>query len=190
MSRLPNDSDLIGDVAKGDERALARLVTRYAATVRAVARRFIGNDADADEIMQDVFLRVWTHAGDFDQAKGTFATWLYRITANRCFDALRGRRRWSWVGLDAAADQASPATAADDALGHRQDLAMVRQDILALPERQRMALILVAAADRSAQEVAEVPGVSRGAAEQLIVRARQTLRDRHRERMNNEQNRV
>lgn len=182
MSPLPDDSDLIRHVANGDERALARLVTRYAAKVRAVALRFTGNHADTDEIVQDVFVKVWTHAGGFDPAKGSLATWLYRIAANRCFDALRSRRRWPWVGLDAAADHASPETAADEALGQQQDLAMVRRDILALPERQRMALILVVAADRSAQDVAVALGVSRGAAEQLIVRARQTLRDRYKER--------
>jgi RNA polymerase sigma-70 factor (ECF subfamily) len=180
---MSDERDLIRQVAGGGERALARLVTRYAAGVRAVALRFTGNGADADEISQDVFLRVWTHARSFDADKGSFATWLYRITANRCFDALRSRKRWSWLGLETAADEISPDAAADEALGHRQDLAMVRQDILALPERQRMALLLVVAADRTAQDVADVLGISRGAAEQLIVRARQTLRDRYRERV-------
>lgn len=183
MRQMPDDDDdLVRDMAAGREAALARLVARHAAGVRNVALRFLGNAADADEVVQDVFVRVWDHAGRFDPDKASFASWLYRIAANRCLDMLRRRKRWSWPGLDAAAERAAADIAADEALSQRQTLAIVRQDILDLPERQRMALVLVVVAERSAQEVAEALGITRGAAEQLIVRARQTLRDRQRER--------
>jgi len=183
MSSPPADDEtLICDVAARDERAFARLVSRYTAIVRAIALRFTGNSADADEITQDAFLSVWNNAGHYDPARASFSTWLYRITANRCMDTLRRRRLWSWIGLDAAGDPAAPEPSAEESLGQRETLALVRQDILDLPERQRMALILVVTAERSAQDVAEILGVSRGAAEQLIVRARHALRDRQRER--------
>lgn len=183
MSSAIDDHDLVRDVARGDQKALGHLVTRHAANVRAVAKRFIGNDADADDVAQDVFLKVWAHAKRFDPSKASFATWLYRITTNRCFDTLRRRRRWAWIGLDAATDRTTGVLPADEALGQREAVRAVRDDILGLPERQRMALLLVVTAERSAQDVADVLGITRGAAEQLIVRARQTLRERQRERM-------
>ena len=178
----PDDRDLAHDVARGDQGALAQLVARHAAGVKAVALRFTGSAADADDIVQEVFLKVWTHAGRYDPEKASFATWLFRIATNRCFDLLRGRRRWSWLGLDAADAQISTEPAADATLDGRQSLEAVRRDILALPERQRMALLLVVTTERTAQDVADVLGIGRGAAEQLIVRARQTLRQRQRER--------
>lgn len=182
MTSEPDDSDLVRDVAGGNQGALAQLVARHAAGVRALAFRFTGNAADAEDVAQDVFLKVWTHGKSFDAGRGSFTTWLYRVTANRCFDLVRSRRRWSWIGLDAAGEQPSAAAPADQLLDERETLAAVRKDILELPERQRMALLLVAMGERSAQNVADVLGISRGSAEQLIVRARQTLRDRQRTR--------
>lgn len=176
-----SDDDLLRQVAEGDEQALARLVTRHAPRLRAVALRFTGSGADADEIVQDVFLAVWNNARRFDAARSRFSTWVYRIAANRCLDLLR-RRRWSWLGLDAAEEEPEPTVPADRVLEDRQALAAVQRDILALPERQRLALLLVVTADFSADDVAEALRISRGAAEQLIVRARQSLRHRQRER--------
>jgi RNA polymerase sigma-70 factor (ECF subfamily) len=182
MLSARDDLDLVRDVARGDQSAFAQLVGRHVAAVRSVALRFTGSTADADDVAQDVFLKVWTHASGFDPEKASFTTWLHRIAANRCFDLLRSRRRWGWLGLDAAQERAATHPRADDALAECETLDAVRADILSLPERQRMALLLVVTADRSAQDVADVLGVSRGAAEQLIVRARQTLRDRQKER--------
>lgn len=182
MLSTRDDRDLVRDVARGDQSAYAQLVGRHVAAVRAVALRFTGSGADADDIAQEVFLKVWSHAAHFDPEKANFTTWLHRIAANRCFDLLRSRRRWGWLGLDAAEEHAAPYPRADDALVERETLDAVRADILSLPERQRMALLLVVTADRTAQDVADVLGINRGAAEQLIVRARQTLRDRQKER--------
>lgn len=182
MPSACDDPDLVRDVAAGHQQALAQLVARHLAGVRAIALRFTGSTADADDVAQDVFLKVWTHAASFDPSKASFRTWLYRIAANRCFDLLRSRRRWSWLGFEAVPDAPSPEPGADDAMADREMLAAVRADILALPERQRMALVLVVTAERTAQDVADVLGLSRAAAEQLIVRARQTLRQRQKER--------
>jgi len=182
MPPVRDDTDLVRDVAAGHQQAMAQLVARHVAGVKAVALRFTGSGADADDIAQDVFMKVWTHAAHFDPSKASFRTWLYRIAANRCFDLLRSRRRWSWLGLDAIPEMASPEPSADDTMAERELLRAVRTDILALPERQRMALLLVVTGDRTAQDVADVLGLNRGAAEQLIVRARHTLRQRQKER--------
>lgn len=182
MSPTDDDHVLVRDVADGDQKAFNLLVNRHAAAVRALAVRFTGNDADADEIVQDVFFKVWSHARGFDPAKAGFSTWLYRIATNRCFDALRRRKRRTWFGLDDVDDPPAPDPSAETTLSDRQNVAAVRADILELPERQRMALLLVVTDERTAQDVADTLGVSKGAAEQLIVRARQTLRERQRAR--------
>lgn len=178
----PDEHQLVRRVAGGDERAYGLLVRRHAAPIRTVCRRFLGNDADADEVLQDVFLTLWRSAGQYRADRGRLSTWLYRIAANRCRDRLRRRGRWLFFGLDLLQFHASGEPATDQVLESRQDAADVRSDITDLPERQRMALLLASVGERSAAEIGDILDISPGAAEQLIVRARRTLRDKQRQR--------
>jgi RNA polymerase sigma-70 factor (ECF subfamily) len=128
--------------------------------------------------VQDVFVAAWKHAARFDPKKGRASTWLYRIAANRCIDQRRRRSFRAFIGLDTMSDEpAGDEPAADARLGARQELAIVRGGLAALPERQRMALLLRAVADMDVPEIATVMGVSVGSAEQLLVRGRRTLRE-------------
>ena len=123
-------------------------------------------------------MAVWKHAARFDPAKGRASTWLYRIAANRCIDARRRRSFRAFIGLDAMADEpADEEPSADQKVGARQELAIARAGLKALPERQRMALLLRAVADMDVPEIAEVMGTSTGSAEQLLVRGRRALRE-------------
>lgn len=170
------------ELGSGGERAFSRLVAAHGGRVQAIARQFLGSQADAEDVMQDVFVKVWRARSGFDPSRASMATWLYRITANTCLDRLRHRKRWRWLGLEHIAEHADETVPGDERLEHHQAVAAVRRDILDLPGRQRMALLLVLLAERSAQDVADIMGISRGGAEQLVVRARQTLRERQRER--------
>ncbi len=170
------------DLAAGDERAFNKLVAAHGARVQAIARQFLGSHADAEDVMQEVFVKAWRARASFDPRRASVATWLYRITANTCLDRLRRRKRWRWLGLEHIAEHVDDTVPGDTQLEHRQDVTAVRRDILDLPERQRLALLLVLLGERSAQEVADIMGTSRGGAEQLVVRARQTLRQRQRDR--------
>lgn len=172
------DENLLARIAAGEQAALTRLVERHGRGLRLFASRYLGNAADAEDVAQDVFVSVWKHAGRYDPGKGRATTWLYRIAANRCIDLRRWRGLRIFIGLDEAPEQPAPEPQADIGLGARQELAMVRDGLSRLPERQRMALLLRAAGDLDVPAIAAVMGTSAGSVEQLLVRARRSLRDR------------
>jgi len=138
-----------------------------------VARRYGCNEADADEIVQDTFWRAWKAAKKWQPGGAKVSTWLYRLAANRTIDYRRveGRRRADPLGEDQ--DFEDETANAERSLGDRQRLSSMQAAIAELPDRQRMAIILSAQQD-------EILGSSEGAVEQLMVRARKTLRDRYR----------
>lgn len=172
------DDNLLVRIASGDERALVRLIDRQGRGLRLFAARYLGSTTDAEDIVQDVFVAAWKHAGRFDPAKGRATTWLYRIAANRCIDARRRRSFRAFIGLDDVQDAVAGEDPDADALvGARQELAVVRNGLSRLPERQRMALLLRAIADLDVPAIAQVMGASAGSVEQLLVRGRRGLRD-------------
>src|SRR5918994_2177647 len=86
------DEELVGRVAKGDDRALSELYDRYSRQVYVTGIRLLKDSHLAEELVQDAFTNVWRGAGSFDQDLASFATWLYRITRNRATDLDRRRR--------------------------------------------------------------------------------------------------
>jgi RNA polymerase sigma-70 factor (ECF subfamily) len=178
-----DDDTLLARAAAGDRRAFSLLVTRHCERVRALALRFTGNGADADDVAQMVFTAAWRELPRWRPGQARFGTWLYRVTLNRCIDLGRRRKVRAWLSLDSVAEPADEAVGADDLADQRSELVAVRRDMLELPPKQRAALLLAAQAEKSTGEIAEALGVSEGAAEQLLVRARRTLRERMRDRM-------
>jgi len=163
-------------VADGDQTALWRLVHAHGHGLTVVATRYLGRRDEAEEVVQEAWIRVWQQAGRFDPDKAQPRTWIYRILVNLCLDRLRKRRLFSLIGLDEAGPEAGseagpePGDPQPDAvrvLDGRQRLAAVRRDIARLPDRQRMALLLSVAGGLEADEIATALGSSRGAAEQL-----------------------
>lgn len=96
------DEVLVERVARsGDERAISELYERYAGLIYGAGVRYLGDRALAEDLVQDVFTAVWRNASDFDPARASFATWVYRITRNRATDLIRRRRaRVRTVGSD------------------------------------------------------------------------------------------
>jgi RNA polymerase sigma-70 factor (ECF subfamily) len=101
---------------------------------------------------------------------------LYRVVANRCLDQARRRRLRSFLPFGAVADPPDESPSAFDETAGRDRLAKVRDMIRGLPEKQRLALLLSVQGEKTNAEIASILGVSEGAAEQLLVRARKTLR--------------
>ena len=168
---------LMARMASSDQAALARLITLYGRGMRIVATRYIGDAAAAEDIVQEAFLRAWTEARRFDPARGSAAAWLYRIAINLCIDQQRRRRLVRFFGLDGEADVTeTDDPGAEQIVQGRQNLARVRRQIAALPGPQRMAILLSAVAGMDGAEIAATMDRSRGSVEQLLVRARRTLR--------------
>jgi len=96
-----SDEDLMAEIAGGDRAAFETLSRRHARRSLALASRVLGNGADAEEVVQDAFLRIWLHAADWRGRDSLFSTWLYRIVVNRCLDY---RRRRSFEPIESAAE--------------------------------------------------------------------------------------
>jgi RNA polymerase sigma-70 factor, ECF subfamily len=170
------DEDLMADVAAGDRRAFEVLMRRHLKRAIALADRFVGDAGDAEDVVQDAFLRLWNHAETWRPGRGRFTTWFYRILVNRCYE-LRRRIRPPMVD-EAEIDLVSPLPGADAAVHERQLAREAEAALQALPERQRAALALCFYEDLSCQEAASVMRVSVPAMESLLVRARRSVRER------------
>lgn len=172
------DEELLARIAGGSQAALSALMARHGRGLRPFAARYLGHAADAEDVVQEVFVTVWKQAARFDPGRARASTWLYRITANRCIDQRRRRALRNFFGLDDIAEEpAAPEANAETATAARQELAIVRDGLSRLPERQRMALLLRAVGELDIGAIAEVMGASAGSVEQLLVRGRRALRD-------------
>jgi RNA polymerase sigma-70 factor, ECF subfamily len=170
---------LMSALAAGDRSALARLISLYGTGIRVFATHQLGDAAEAEDVSQEVFLRVWSEARRYDPARAAVSTWVWRIAANLCADRRRRRMVRRFLGLDSPPDA---ALAADDAPGAerivagRQRMELLTAALAALPDRQRKALLMRTAGGLGTSEIAGALGLSVGAAEQLLVRGRTALR--------------
>jgi RNA polymerase sigma-70 factor (ECF subfamily) len=166
------DEELMRRVAQGDRAAFDLLARRHAAAAVGFARRVLGNAADAEEVVQEAMLRVWTNAPRW-RPQARFRTWLYRIVFNL---SLNRRRRPLFASLDENDDPPAPEPDAAAQLEHAERDRAVAAAIAALPERQRAAIVLTYHQGLGNAEAAEVLGTSVSAIETLLVRAKQALR--------------
>ncbi len=168
-----SDDELVARVALGDEAACRLLVDRHLTRMLALARRMLGSHADAEEVAQEVFLRVWTHAARWEPGRAQFSTWLHRVATNLCLDRLR---RHTTDDIDSIPEPQSEDPTPEEELV-RQDLAQrVDLALQALPARQRAAVTLTHYQGLSNIEAAEILNVSVEAVESLLGRARRQLR--------------
>ncbi len=168
------DGELVVRIAAGDHAAARALLGRHLPRVLNLGRRLLGSQAEAEDIAQEVFLRVWTHARRWQPGAAKFETWLHRVAINLCYDQLRKRRT---VRLDAVAEPVDPAPGPAATLFQRQLGAAVDAALNALPERQKEAIVLCHHQGLSNIDAAEVMGVSIEALESLLARGRRTLKE-------------
>ena len=171
-----SDEALALRVAAGDNRAFSEIVRRHGGRLRALAHRFTGGASEADDIVQETFLSFWKTAARWQPGDPPLGAYLTRIAVNRAIDGDRRRKLRRFFGLEDAGEIADPQVAADEHLGSKGELAAVTGYVAVLPARQRAAILLAAEGERSNAEISEAMGLSVGAVEQLLVRARRTLR--------------
>ena len=168
------DSRLMLRIAARDERAFATRVSAHHGRVYALCRRMIGDEADAEDTAQEVFLKLWTQPAAWNPEGARFSTWLYRVTANACIDRLRKRVPEPVATIpDHADDRPGPA----EALDRGQVAARVEAALARLPDRQRLALMLTYYQGLSNREAAKALEVNVDALESLLARARRSLKD-------------
>jgi RNA polymerase sigma-70 factor, ECF subfamily len=168
----PGERALMMHVAAGDAQSFERLVTRHTPMVHAIAWRMLGDAVEAEDVVQETFVKLWVNAKGWTPAGGGLGGWLRRVSTNACLDRLRRPRFVSGEGLPERADEAPPADLAID--GARRQAA-VAASIQALPDRQRAAIVLTYYEGVSNAEAASILGVGVKGLESLLVRARQAL---------------
>jgi RNA polymerase sigma-70 factor (ECF subfamily) len=173
---LPSDDDdqeLMVRVAAGDARAFRSLVERHTASLLAHARRMLRSASEAEEVVQETYVRLWRSAPAY-RPEAKLRTFMHGIAHNLSIDRLRARKQHDPDALDELASRERTS-------GPLQELelrARVQRELAALPERQRAALSLVHFEELTNIEAAKLLEVSVEALESLLSRARRTLRER------------
>lgn len=172
-SRHDSDDALIERIANDDKTAFALLVERHSDRAFALALRILKNADDADDVVQDSFLKLWTHRKRMEIGRAKFSTWLYRVITNRCIDLCRMPKMGD---IEAAPE---PADEREDVVSkmHKNSVVTMLETALShLPDQQRIAVILSYHEQMSNAEIAEVMSTTVSAVESLLKRGRQQLR--------------
>ncbi|UVK43474.1 RNA polymerase sigma factor [Mesorhizobium sp. AR07] len=169
MSADP-DEELVRGVGAGDPAAVKALVARKLPRILALAVRMLGDAAEAEDVAQETFVRIWRHASSWRRGNARFDSWVHRVTLNLCYDRLRRRREWVTDDLPEMVD---PAALPD---AHPQEDALrVEQALQGIAPRQREAIILVYYQEMSNIEAAAILEISVDALESLLSRGRRSL---------------
>ncbi|MGE0516660.1 MAG: RNA polymerase sigma factor [Hyphomicrobiaceae bacterium] len=139
----------------------------------ALAVRVLGDRSEAEDVAQDVFLRIWQQAPHWRPGTPRFDTWMHRVALNLCYDRLRLRREQAMADPP---DQIDPGPAPDHGLHELGEKRQIAAALVALPDRQREAIVLQYFQELSNIEVAGIMGISVEALESLLARARRNLR--------------
>jgi RNA polymerase sigma factor (sigma-70 family) len=179
-----SDVALMRRVRDGDLEAFETLVTRHQHSVVGTAAKMLGGTADAEDIGQQVFMRVWKHAARY-QPSAKFTTWLMTITRNLVFNELRRRRRSQQVSMDADEGDTirhqfvdEQAAAPSEEMLDSELHEAIDAAIASLPEAQRLAIVLRRYEGMPYEEIAEVLKTSVPAVKSILFRARAELKAR------------
>ncbi|MEP6800612.1 MAG: RNA polymerase sigma factor [Acidobacteriota bacterium] len=169
------EGDLLSGCRTGDVRAFEKLYELHGARMKSVARNLLGRESEAEDAVQEAFLKIYRGAASF-RGSATISTWVYRILVNTCYDQLRKRRRHPEDPLDASGGEGEgtlpPASASD----HPLRLA-IEQSLSRLAPRQKTVFLLFAVEGFSHREIAGVLDVSEGASRALLFEAKRRLQD-------------
>ena len=174
------DAALMRQVLDGRPEALSELYDRYAPTLLALARRILSGaaPADAEEVLQEVFLHVWNHASRYDASRSSVSTWLVLITRSRSIDRLRSRKVVDRV--HEAAHQENPAGHASpegvESVFFRERRQRVKNELDRLPPEQRQVLEMAFYQGLSQTEISDRSGVPLGTVKTRTLLAMKKLR--------------
>jgi RNA polymerase sigma-70 factor (ECF subfamily) len=181
-----SDAQVMLRVKEGDESAFDYLVQKYRRPIVNFMYRMAHNAAAAEDLAQEVFLRAYRSRSSYE-ASAKFTTWLYRIATNLAINHARDTRHErpeTTVSLDepdqetgTTLDIAGKSLSAEENIVRRERLMAIRQKVQALPERQRMAVVMHKYQQMDYKQIAEVLKLSESATKSLLFRAYETLRE-------------
>jgi RNA polymerase sigma-70 factor (ECF subfamily) len=169
-----SDEKLMLDVRDGDMNAFAQLIRRHQTAVWRAAYRFLGDRTEAEDIAQEVFVRVLNASSRY-KPTASFRTYLYCILNRLCLDHVRKMRP---VPTDELPPVTDPTPSPDEAIRRKEQDALVQEAVNGLPPNQRMAIVLHYFEGLGWAEIADAMEVSPKAVERLLARGRKSLEDR------------
>jgi RNA polymerase sigma-70 factor (ECF subfamily) len=181
------DAEIMLALSAGNMDAFDVLIQKYRKPIMHFMYRMVHNEAVAEELAQEVFLRVYRSRATY-RAEARFSTWLYRIATNLGVNHARDTRHERsapTVYLDepdaetgTTPDVADATPSAESALLRSERMASIREHVMALPERQRMAVLMHKYEGMDYKQIGEVLKLSESATKSLLFRAYQTLREK------------
>lgn len=173
MEKEKSDSILLEQFLSGDEQAFTELVTRYQRYVMNVVCSLAGNSQDADDIAQEVFIRVYRNADSF-RRQSKFSTWLYRIVINTSYTYLKRKKKF--IPLDEIGPRPVLGQVPQEGIQDKDKQVLVRKVIERLPFKYRTVIVLKEIEGLSYEDIALSVGCSIGTVESRLFRARQLLK--------------
>ena len=183
-----HDKALMAAIAHGNEEALRELIEKHQGAVYGTIAKMLGDPVEAQDLAQQVFVRVYRAAGNY-RATAQFKTWMFTIVRNLVFNEHRRRSRATLISLHQPENEQGTSSGAmtfdlpdlanktpGEQVMQQEMLQKVDEAILALPEQQRLAIVLRRYDEFSYEEIAEILKTSVPATKSLLFRARETLR--------------
>jgi RNA polymerase sigma-70 factor (ECF subfamily) len=171
-----DDESLIRQIQEGKHEAFVEIVDRHSKRFYSLAYRLLFSKNDAEDTVQQAFLKLWERRLFWNQQKGAkFTTWFYQVVVNLCLDHNRRKKPVTFSeGMEPFDKQDGPEMLLDEKRKH----ALLDRFIKELPERQQLALTLCFYEGLSNKEAAEIIGIKLKALQSLIMRAKTTLKEK------------
>lgn len=170
------DSELVESAVAGDSRAVEEILRRHQPRLRAVCRRILNNDADADDATQNALIAIVRSLSSFD-GRSAFSTWAYRIATNAALDEARRRQRRPSIGREELDTSRIVDLSSDRVFASLDERDALEKALSTVPEDFRVAVVLRDVADLDYEQIAQVLGIPIGTVRSRIARGRAHLAD-------------
>jgi RNA polymerase sigma-70 factor (ECF subfamily) len=171
--------ELIAEAKNGDVHAFRKIVNGYQSYAYAIAFRFLCDEDDAEDIVQESFIRIWNHLQNFD-SRMKFTTWMYKIVVNLCYDKAKSNKRrmsvFARLNDNFSQDDCIENTDIERDLTNKETVALIKHIADGLSEKQRMIFLLRDIQDLTIEEVAVITGMSDAAIKTNLFFARKNIR--------------
>jgi len=174
----PEDQALLAAVAQGDSTALSQLYDRFSPLLLALSRRVLNDPADAEEVLQEVFLQVWNQASKYQQSRSSVSTWLVMLARSRSIDRLRSRQSKDRTLTGLKEQKPKDRTSAKGVRNvlETERRARLQEEMQALPDEQRRVLELAFYEGLSQSEIAATDDIPLGTVKTRTLLAMKKLR--------------
>ncbi len=178
MLKKIHDHSLVKATLRGDSNAFAKLVSLYSGRVRALGLSFFKNETDADDFVQDVFIKAYTALSSF-RFESQFSTWLIRIAYNIAINAIN--RRKQCLSLAEESEILDPSVGTEDTVVRKITAEAIRAELKNIPEQYAICLDMYFFYDMSYVEISEVIDIPVNTIKSHVFRAKKLLRERLKE---------